>query len=121
MSISTILLITLFLGVSLFSKAAKKAVGEQGIPQGHPAVPGQGDDDAEPFEEDESPYFTYESDTENTVKPRKAPKMQRQAPVAAMASVADEPVVRPQFDLRQAVISQVILNNRYLDEINQSN
>ncbi len=117
MTISTILLITLFLGLSLFSKV-KKAVEEQGVPQGHPAVPGQGDGDAEGSVEDESLYFTYESDAENTFT---NPMVKRQAPMAPMATVADEPVARPQFDLRQAVISQVILNNRYLDEINQSN
>jgi hypothetical protein len=120
MSISTILLITLFIGISLFSKA-KKAVEEQGVPQGHPAVPGQGDDDAETLKEDESSYFTYESDAEEIVKTHRVPKAQRQAPTPVMAAVVDEQVARPQFDLRQAVIGQVILNNRYMDEINQSN
>ena len=119
MSISTILLISLFIGLSLFSKA-KKTMVQQGDPQGHSAVPGEGDDDAEIFEEDESPYFTYESDIEEPTKPHKASKAHRQAPVAAVVSAVDEPV-RPQFDLRQAVIGQVILNNRYLDEINQQN
>ncbi len=120
MSITTILLLTLFLTLSFFSKA-KKAVEEQGAPKRHPAVPGQGGDDDESFEEDESPYFTYESDAEEIARTHRAPKAQRQAPVAAMASVADEPLARPQFDLRQAVISQVILTNTYIDEINQHN
>ena len=120
MSITTILLLTLFLSLSFFSKA-KKAAGEQGAPQGHPAVPGQGGDDAESFGEDESPYFTYESDAEEISRTHSVPKTRRQAPVPVMAAVADEPVVRPQFDLRQAVISQVILTNTYIDEINQYN
>ena len=120
MSITTILLLTLFISLSLISKA-KKAVEEQAAPKGHPAAPGQGGADAEMLEEDESPYFTYESDADEIARTHKAPRAQRTAPVAAMASLVDEPAVRPQFDLRQAVISQVILNNRYLDELNQYN
>ena len=118
MSVSTILLIVLFLGLSFFSKV-KKAVEEQMAPQGHLGVPGQDNDGDEALEEDESSYFTYESDTEEIARTHKAPKSQRQAPVAAMTPAAVEPVACPQFDLRQAVIGQVILNNRYLDEINQ--
>ena len=117
MSIGTILLITAVFVISMFSKA-KKAMEEQAAPQGHPAVPGNGDaDNAETFEtpSDENPYFTYESDTEEIAKTHRAPKAQ----AAVMISVADQPVARPQFDLRQAVIHQVILDNRYIDEINQ--
>ena len=117
MSISTILLLVLFLGLSFFSKA-KNAMEEQAAPQGHPAAPSQDGDDAE---EDESPYFTYESDAEEIAKTHVVPKAQRQAPVAIVTSAVDELVTRPQFDLRQAVISQVILSNRYIDEINQHN
>ena len=43
MSVSTILLIVLFLGLSFFSKV-KKAVEEQMAPQGHLGVPGQDND-----------------------------------------------------------------------------
>ncbi len=119
MSIGTILLLVLFLGISFASKA-KKALEEQGAPQGHPAHPGQDAVDVDTPEEEESSYFTYESDAEEIARTHKAPKAQRQAPATVVAPVA-EPVVRPQFDLRQAVIGQVILNNRYLDEINQYN
>ena len=117
MSISTILLLVLFLTLSFFSKA-KKVMEEQGAPQGHPATPGSDAVDAP--EEDESSYFTYESDAENEARTTKAPNAQWKAPAPAVAPVADEPV-RSQFDLRQAVISQVILNNKYIDEINQQN
>ena len=119
MSIGTILLVVLFLTLSFFSKA-KKAMEEQVAPQGHPVTPGQDDGGIEPFGEGESPYFTYESDAEEIARTHTAPKTQRQTPVTSVAPVA-EPVARPQFDLRQAVIGQVILNNRYLDEINQYN
>lgn len=117
MSIGTILLVVLFLSLSFFSKA-KKALEEQSAPQGHPAASGQDDSGVDSFEENDSPYFTYESDVEEVAGMRKSPKPQRQAPVTPVTPVA-EPVARPQFDLRQAVIGQVILNNRYLDEINQ--
>jgi hypothetical protein len=119
MSISTILLLLLFLGISLVSKA-KKAVGEQSAPMGGSAVPEE-DDDLMPMEEGvreqagASPYFTYEADSNNTYRP-KAGKV-ASAPAAKLV-VAEEPQ-RPQFDLRQAVVSQVILNNKYIDEINQ--
>ena len=117
MSIGTILLVILFLGFSFASKA-KKALEEQAVPQGKPANMGHDDSSTETLEEDESPYFTYESDAEEIVRTHMAPKAQRQTSVTSLAPVA-EPVARPQFDLRQALIGQVILNNRYLDEINQ--
>ena len=118
MSIGTILLVVLFFTLSFFSKA-KKAMEEQTAPQGHPAAPDCEVEGAEASEVEESTYFTYESDSEEIARTHKAPKTQRQASVAVMASVAPESVVRPQFDLRQAVIGQVILDNRYIDEINQ--
>ena len=120
MSIGTILLVILFLGFSFASKA-KKALEEQAVPQGKPANMGHDDSSTETLEEDESPYFTYESDAEEIARTHRAPKASRPAPVAAMTPVADEPAARPRFDLRQAVISQVILNNKYIDEINQYN
>ena len=52
----------------------------------------------------QQPYFTYETpgaDFATTVSKREAP--------AAM----EEPAATPQFDLRQAVIYQTLLNNRY--------
>ncbi len=118
MSISTILLLVLFLGISLVSKA-KKAVGEQSAPMGGSAVPEE--EDAMPMDEGvreqagASPYFTYEADSNNTYRP-KAGKV-ASAPAAKL--VVAEETQRPQFDLRQAVVSQVILNNKYIDEINQ--
>ena len=120
MSIGTILIVTVIFAISMISKV-KKVAEEQAAPQGHPAVPGQDDDDSDQAYEapqEENPYFTYESDAENTVKKPAAPRTYRQAPATVMAAVADEPA-RPQFDLRQAVISQVILDNKYIDEINQ--
>jgi hypothetical protein len=35
--------------------------------------------------------------------------------------VMEEAPVAPKFDLRQAVIAQVILTNNYISEINQQN
>jgi hypothetical protein len=116
MSIGTILLVVLFLSLSFFSKA-KKALEEVSAPQGHPVTSSQDEDGADSFEGNESPYFTYESDVEEIARTHKAPKAQRQTSMAP--AHAAEPVDRLQFDLRQAVIGQVILQNRYIDEINQ--
>ncbi len=119
MSISTILLLTFVLCLSLFSKV-KKVAGEQDA-QGHPAVPGEGGAEFDNIGEYDPPYFTYESNAEEIARTHKAPKAQSQAPVSVVTSVTDEPVARQQFDLRQAVVAQVILNNKYIDEINQYN
>lgn len=119
MSISTILLLMLFLGISMYSKYNKSIVA-QSVPQDDSADDVQEDaeffSDEEPAPETEYPYFTYEAETaESPVY--EAPKAKPQ-PVF-VAAVGEEEIVRPQFDLRQAVIGQMILTNRYIDEINQ--
>ena len=118
MSIVTILILILFFGVSFTSKA-KKAMEEQSVPVGGSAVPAEDEGDMSMREEKaasemESPYFTYET-VDDIYRPSAAPKA---APAPVMNMVAEE-TVRPQFDLKQAVVSQVILNNKYIDEINQ--
>ena len=62
-----------------------------------------------------APYFTYEYETPKPA-PTWAPKPQQAVPpkpqpVAVMQA--------PAFDLRQAVIYQTVLNNPYIDELNQ--
>ena len=120
MSISTILLLMLFVGISMYSKYNKK-IAEQSVLGDDSADDVQEDDaeffsDEEPSFEEENPYFTYESETVETPV-REAPKPKPQPQPVAVAAV-EEPA-RPQFDLRQAVISQVILSNKYINEINQ--
>ncbi len=67
----------------------------------------------EPEENDAYPYFTYEKESPAPVqKPRASePRAEK---TAAMVVEQDE----PRFDLRQAVISKVILDNKYIGEIN---
>ena len=68
---------------------------------------------------DEKPsYFTYESDSAESEPAVYNSKLRRQEPVVVTQPVAEEAASR-RFDLRQAVISQVILNNPYNREINQ--
>ena len=119
MSFSTIILLLLFLGISMYSKA-KKTLVVQDIPADAPADDMQdiADDffSEDPVEETESPYFTYEAETVAAPTYEK-PKVN---PQPVFVAAAEEPV-RPMFDLRQAVIGQVILSNNYISELNQQN
>ena len=120
MSFVTILLFFLFVGLPLYSAFKKTAATQRALSEQDNGEEQDGDmlfeEDPLPFNDNE--YFTYEAET---VAPpvRKAAKPQPQArPIVVTAT--EEPV-RPQFDLRQAVIAQVILSNNCISEINQQN
>ncbi len=78
---------------------------------------GHYDETVEESDLSSSPYFSYEYDIPadqktETVKGTQRPSAPKPQPVMATErSMA--------FDIRQAVIYQTILNNPYLDEINQ--
>ena len=117
MSISTILLLMLFVGVSLYSKYNKTLVAQSVQPDDSADDVQEDAEDffeEEPADEQENPYFTYETEPIETPV-YEAPKAKPQPVIVA---AVEEPV-RPQFDLRQAVIGQVILSNNYINEINQ--
>lgn len=113
MGVSTILLLVLFIGISMYSRYTK-AIAAQSVPEDDSA----GDvleQDSCFSEEEETPkeensYFTYESETAYETPDVK--------PTPVFVAAVEEPV-RPHFDLRQAVISQVVLTNNYIDEINK--
>lgn len=113
MGVSTILLLALFIGISMYSRYTK-AIAAQSVPEDDSADDVQEQDsyfsgeDENPLEN--NPYFTYESETVSETPAVK--------PQPVFATAVEEPV-RPRFDLRQAVVSQVILTNSYIDEINQ--
>lgn len=114
MSIGTILLLFLFVGISLYSRF-NKAIAEQNAQ----ANGSEGDEQEvnECLLEEESTetsYFTYETEIVETPNPL----MPVERPVHVEAE-SIEPLLRTQFDLRQAVIAQVILSNKYINEINQ--
>ncbi len=119
MSIIATLFLVVFLVISLSSKENKAKVnGKQSAPADAAPSVGKGD----MFREEKkpcnvaSPYFTYEADNENIYRPQNAKA--RAAATAPAMNVPVEAPVSQQFDLRQAVVSQVILNNKYIDEIN---
>ena len=114
-----IIMIVLFGGVSALYRRLKKAFPEGGNPQDsvepQSFVGGEAEDSDDFFdfadgeaEETVAPqpaYFTYESpEAEIHTEVRPAP----------VVEVAEE-MPRPQFDLRQAVIYQTLLNNRYIN------
>lgn len=117
MSFTSILILLLLVGYGMYTKASKAAARQLQPEEGPETLGDENEyfDDEEPVEEEE-PYFSYETETDSPTKeaPVATPVAQ---PVAAFA----ESDLRPQFDLRQAIISQVILNNRYIAESNQQN
>ena len=117
MSISTLLLIALVCGLSLYSRYKKTLAGLETEPTAEDV------DEESFFSEEETddqsqvdatiPYFSYETESPDEYDEIRdaSPKVQV---VAAVAESREE----PRFNLRQAVISQVILDNRYIGEIN---
>ena len=65
-----------------------------------------------------SEYYSYEAAPAPAPAPAYRPAARRQEAVEVRPILQDEPAPM-RFDLRQAVISQVILNNPYNSEINQ--
>ncbi len=120
MSVSTILIILLLVGYSLYAKRLKKAVTAASAAEEDPSL--EDDQDGMFYEEyeekkEEHEFFTYEAEKTQVPEQKSAPTVK---PRPVVAAVEEEPL-RPQFDLRQAVIAQVILNNGYIHEINQQN
>ncbi len=117
MGVSTILLLALIIGISMYSRYAR-AIVVQSVPEDDSAddVLEQKDSSSEEEEipMEDNPYFTYESDTADM----SVNETREEKPQSFFVTAVEEPV-RPQFDLRQAVVSQVILTNKYIDEINQ--
>ncbi len=117
-TVITLLIVAVAFMVSLYRRF-KRTLEETG---GMEETGGQSFDQPEESDEVEetafNPYFSYEyvaPKAEAPAEPRKpqpAPAVKPQ-PVAAAAS---SPAA---FDLRQAVIYQTVLNNPYIDEINQ--
>lgn len=118
MSFGTIILLLLFLGITMYSKTKKTFVEQDVLPD----VPADEEPDVadEYFSDEvpasqEPPYFTYETEAAEVPVYKTVSKAK---PRPAFVPVAEESS-RSQFDLRQAVIGQVILTNNYINEINQ--
>lgn len=114
MSITFIIFVALAVILSGYSKR-KQALASQ-----FAAEPDADESDAtfeqaaaeEETVDDKSSYYSYEA------APAYRPAARRQDAVEVRPILQDEPAPM-RFDLRQAVISQVILNNPYNSEINQ--
>lgn len=116
-----ILLVALTFLPTLMAGAKKARAGRYNEADGGDvdSADGDMDDGFFSFDEDKSmeeaveepSYFTYE-----TLEPEvKTASKQDPAPVQA---AVEEPQQRPVFDLRQAVIYQTVLNNRYINADN---
>jgi len=106
MSITTILLILFVVGLSGYSKY-KKTLVEHLVTESV--------DEADDEVEEEEEFAASAVQSLAGAEPRK-----ESVAVTPAAAVASEAPAR-QFDLRQAVVAQVILENKYISEINQKN
>lgn len=117
MSITTILLLLLLVGYSFYTKINKMAAAQKPAMESDSSEEEQDgvffEDEGALAPENAGEYFTYETEVVKTPARRKTEPKIRPIVVA----VEEEPA-RPQFDLRQAVIAQVILSNNYINEIN---
>lgn len=120
MSITFIIFVALVVILSGYSKR-KQALASQFAPE-----PDADESDAtfeqfaaeEETVDDKSSYYSYEAEPAPDPAPAYRPAARRQEAVEVRPILQDEPAPM-RFDLRQAVISQVILNNPYNSEINQ--
>ncbi len=117
MSVTTILFIAFALGMSLLSKYRKTM--EVRSAEQEADVQADGAQFAEEeSDRDAEPYFTYEAPSPAPAPAAPVRQARREhRPVQQVAEVEAPAQVR--FDLRQAVIAQVILDNKYIEEINQ--
>ena len=123
MSVTTIILIALAFGLSYYSKYKKSLAEQTVLGDGADADAEEEDyfdsmEDEEPAEVETPGYFTYETTDSSPVQaaPTPEPRKASPAPAPVMAAAIEAPAV--QFDLRQAVVAQVILDNKYFNEIN---
>ena len=118
MSITTILLLLLLVGYSFYTKINKMAAAQKPAMESDSSEEEQDgvffEDEGALAPENAGEYFTYETEVSTTPKR----KVSEYKPRPAAAAIVEEPAA-PQFDLRQAVIAQVILDNKYINEINQ--
>ena len=120
MSITFIIFVALAVILSGYSKR-KQALASQ-----FAAEPDADESDAaseqfsaeEKTVDDKPSYYSYETDPAPAPTPAYRPADRRREAVVVSPILQDEPAPM-RFDLRQAVISQVILNNPYNSEINQ--
>ena len=124
----TVLMVILFILLPIYRRARKQLDANQPSPRRRGGMVGSADEDADveegtPFEVDGlgEPVFSYEygEGTEQVApktarRPQPAPARKQPQPAVAVE------VPAMQFDLRQAVIYQTVLNNPYIPEINQS-
>ena len=123
----TVLFVMIAFVLSVYRSAKKQLDGNVAPRRQRSSAIGSEETETEntPYGKDElgEPYFSYEYVAEESDKKEKRKKSKKSRPVGetsrqavAVAMAADSV---PVFDLRQAVIYQTVLNNRYIDEINQ--
>ena len=112
----SIILIVVFVGVVLLSQATKSAQGKVGTEvQGTPLNKGYNHvDEKETKSEQKESYFTYESES---FVPDRGPAEETEVEEPSSMMQVDG-IYSAQFDLRQAVVGQVILTNKYVAELN---
>lgn len=122
MSVTTTILILLILGYTIYSKINKALEENVFKPENNPLKGDEADADYDVSGESQpSSYFSYETESvETTAQSETAPVFRPAVPKAPVQEPNAE-ACRPQFDLRRAVIGQVILTNSYINEINQQN
>ncbi len=123
-----ITLIVLWIGVALYRSVRKARIqdAESGLEDFVSAKPayeslfeeethGSYTQEEKPF----SNYFSYESEPEPMHSKPSNPNPVREEKVATPATATEKETVRnAEFDLRQAVIYQTILNNKYISKEN---
>ncbi len=78
------------------------------------------EEDDEEKDEEAPSYFSYETLEEEERQQQPVAAVRETRPQEPVVAAVEEPVETPAFDLRQAVIYQTILNNKYNPEMSHS-
>ena len=123
-----ITLIVLWIGVALYRSVRKARIqdaesGLEDFVSAKPAYESLFEEETQgSYTQEEKPfsnYFSYENEPEPMHSKPSKPNPVREEKVATPATATEKETVRnAEFDLRQAVIYQTILNNKYISKEN---
>lgn len=110
--------LTVFM-LSMYSRFKRILAEQEGIQEEAAHAAATSEEGRHTFGE---PYFTYET-VEEPQPSRQVYTVKSSTSVSSIRNEDPTPIsdiqFRPDFDIRQAIIGQVILNNPYIKEVNQ--
>ena len=124
-----ITILILWMGFKAYRKGVRRTAAhpedsaegtQQPIAYPRPSFESLFEEDDEEKDEEAPSYFSYETLEEEERQQQPVAAVRETRPQEPVVAAVEEPVETPAFDLRQAVIYQTILNNKYNPEMSHS-